>query len=62
MTSMQERIDDYLLFGVENIWILDPIRKRAFWADSNGTYPSPDGIVQTKNAELLVDFAPLWFR
>jgi len=61
VTSMQERIDDYVSFGVENIWILDPIRKKAFRADANGTYASPDGILHTKGSELSVDFAPLWF-
>jgi Uma2 family endonuclease len=61
MTSMQERIDDYVTFGVENIWILDPIRKKAFWADANGTYPSRTGVLHTKDSQLNVDLAPLWF-
>jgi len=61
MTSIQERIDDYVSFGVENIWILDPTRKKAFWADASGVYRSPDGILHTKGAEFSVDFAPLWF-
>jgi Uma2 family endonuclease len=61
MSSMQERIDDYVSFGVENIWILDPIRKKAFWADADGTYPSRDGVLHTKGGELTVDFGPLWF-
>jgi len=61
MSSMQERIDDYVSFGVENIWIVDPIRKKAFWADANGTHSSPDGILRAKGAEVSVDFAPLWF-
>jgi Uma2 family endonuclease len=60
-TSMQDRIDDYVSFGVENIWILDTIRKRTFWADASGVYRSPDGILHAKGAELSIDFAPLWF-
>jgi len=51
----------HLCACVENIWILDLIRKKAFWADANGTYPSPDSILRTKGCELSVDFAPLWF-
>jgi len=61
MTSMQDRIDDYVSFGVENIWILNTIRKRAFWADASGVYRSPDGILRTKGAEFSIDFGPLWF-
>jgi Uma2 family endonuclease len=38
MSSMQERIDDYLSFGVENIWIIDPRRKKAFWVDADGIH------------------------
>lgn len=29
LSSMQERIDDYQAFGVPNIWILDPVKRRA---------------------------------
>src|SRR5260221_2162374 len=29
MTQMQERIDDYLQFGVRYVWVLDPRTRRA---------------------------------
>ena len=35
---MQERIDDYLTLGVPNIWLIDPIRRRAWTADANGLH------------------------
>lgn len=28
LRSMQDRIDDYLAFGVPNIWVLDPVKRR----------------------------------
>jgi Uma2 family endonuclease len=34
MSSVQEKIDDYITFGAENIWIIDPSRRKAFWADA----------------------------
>ena len=36
MTEMQERIDDYLRFGVPYVWVLDPRLKRAFAYTSTG--------------------------
>jgi hypothetical protein len=27
---MQERVDDYRTFGVPNIWVLDPVKRRAY--------------------------------
>jgi Uma2 family endonuclease len=30
LRSMQDRIDDYRAFGVLNIWVLDPVKRRAY--------------------------------
>jgi Uma2 family endonuclease len=38
MSEMQERVDDYVGMGVENIWILDPLRRRAWSADASGIH------------------------
>jgi Uma2 family endonuclease len=37
--DMQERVDDYVAMGVENIWLFDPVRRRAWTADANGIHP-----------------------
>ena len=29
LSDMQERVDDYVSLGVENIWFLDPVKRRA---------------------------------
>ena len=36
LRSMQERVDDYLHFGVEHIWILDPALRRAYICSATG--------------------------
>ena len=60
MSSMQERIDDYLTFGVENIWIVDPRRKKAFWVDKAGIHEAPGAILEAIGAPIRLDLASLW--
>jgi Uma2 family endonuclease len=60
MSSMQERMDDYLEFGLENLWILDPRRKKAFWADTSGIHEAVDGILHANGAPIHMDLATLW--
>ena len=36
LSDMQDRVDDYLAIGVQNIWILDPIRRYAWYATADG--------------------------
>jgi len=42
LRSMQDRIDDYLALGVPNIWILDPIARRAHVC-SRAVLTEPEG-------------------
>ncbi len=30
LRSMQDRVDDYRAFGIPNIWVLDPVKRRAY--------------------------------
>ena len=60
MSSMQERIDDFLAFGVENVWIVDPRRKKAYWADSTGVHEATAGILEAIGTPIRVDLHGLW--
>jgi Uma2 family endonuclease len=42
LTSMQDRVDDYRAFGVPNIWILDPVKRRAYVC-MLGDFREPEG-------------------
>jgi len=35
-SDVQEKIDEYVAFGTENIWIFDPMRRRVWTADVAG--------------------------
>jgi Uma2 family endonuclease len=58
MSSIQEKIEDYLTFGVENIWIVDPSRKKAFWADADGIHPAAEGILLAPPVQM--NLAAMW--
>jgi Uma2 family endonuclease len=60
MSSMQERIDDYVAFGTENVWIFDPRRKKAYWADTTGVHEATDGVLEMRGAPIRVDLSLLW--
>jgi Uma2 family endonuclease len=38
LTRFQDRIEDYLVFGVEHIWIFDPQRRAAYTATASGLH------------------------
>ena len=42
LRSMQERVDDYRAFGIPNIWVLDPVKRRAYVC-SQGDFREPAG-------------------
>ena len=42
LRSIEDRVDDYLAFRVPNIWILDPVKLRAYVC-APGSFNEPDG-------------------
>ena len=56
MTSMQERIDDYLTFGVPFVWLIDPRLKRAYVYTTSGMTEAIS-VLRTRDPELTVPLA-----
>jgi Uma2 family endonuclease len=52
LSRVQERIEDYLAFGVEHIWIFDPERRTASAASASGLHP-------VRSDELTVPGTPI---
>ncbi len=59
MKEMQERIDDYLNFGVRYVWLLHPRTRRAFVYTPDAVREVKDGILQTENPDISVPLAEL---
>lgn len=59
MDDMQDRIDDYLAFGVPHVWIVNPRKLRAFHHTPNGMQEAKDGILRTVNPDIAVPIRDL---
>ena len=59
MAEMQERIDDYLAFGVRHVWVIDPRTRRAFEYTPDRIREAKDGILSTTNPDIRVVLAEL---
>ena len=60
MHSMQERIDDYLSFGVPFVWVIDPQNRRGWVYTLDGAREARDGFMRTANPELFVPLAEMF--
>lgn len=52
MSDMQERIDDYLKFGVRYVWVINPRTHRAWAYTKDGSHEAKDGILRTENPAI----------
>jgi Uma2 family endonuclease len=58
MSEMQERVQDYLRFGVSYVWILDPATHKAYRCTSTGIYEVRELV--TENPAILVPLEALF--
>jgi Uma2 family endonuclease len=52
LSEMQERIDDYLNFGVRYVWVIDPRTRRAWVYTKDGSREAKDGILRTEDPAI----------
>ena len=45
LRAMRERVNDFLKFGVEHVWFLDPDSREAFIADHGGFHAPSDAVL-----------------
>lgn len=60
MSEMQDRISDYLTFGVRYVWLIDPLKRRAWIYTADGSREAKDGIVRTENPEIALPLAEIF--
>jgi Uma2 family endonuclease len=59
MMEMQERIDDYLNFGVRYVWLLHPRTRRAFVYTLGTVHEVKDGMLRIDDPDICVPLAEL---
>jgi len=52
MNQMQQRVGDYLKFGVRYVWLIDPRTRRAWIYTKAGSHESTDGILRTEDPAI----------
>jgi Uma2 family endonuclease len=57
---MQDKIDDYLRFGVPYIWIINPANKRAYVVTRAGMVEATSGVLETKIPAISLPLSVLF--
>jgi Uma2 family endonuclease len=60
ISRMQQKIDDYLKFGVRYVWVINPEDRRVWVHTAEGSREVKDGILQTENPAITVDLAEIF--
>jgi Uma2 family endonuclease len=58
--ELLDKISDYLAFGVRYVWVLDPIRRRAWVHSTSGNHEITDGVLRTEGPEIAVPLAEIF--
>jgi Uma2 family endonuclease len=58
--DIQEKVDDYLSFGVEYVWIVNPRTRRGFLYSQDGMREAKDGILRTVNPDIELPLAEIF--
>ena len=59
MAEMQERIDDYLTFGVKYVWVANPAARRAFIYAPGSIQEVKDSVLRTSDPDIVVPLSEL---
>ncbi|HUY94352.1 MAG TPA: Uma2 family endonuclease [Terracidiphilus sp.] len=60
LSRFRIKIEDYVAFGVENIWIIDPATRSAMTADRFGLHPVETGELAVPNTPIRMALAALF--
>jgi hypothetical protein len=57
VAAMQDRLDDYLNFGVPNIWVIDPYKHRGWHVTAEGWATAAGSVMRTADARIAMPLA-----
>jgi Uma2 family endonuclease len=60
LRNVQNRVDDYLKFGVPYVWVFDPFDRRAWTYSVDGSREVKDGVLRTENPAIEILLADVF--
>ena len=57
--DIQDKIDDYLAFGVKYVWVVNPRTRRGYVHTSEGSREARDGMLRTSDPEILLPLSEM---
>ena len=60
LDRMQEKIDDFLKFGVRYVWVINPRNRRAWVYTADGSREVKDGVLRTENPSIAIPLAEVF--
>jgi Uma2 family endonuclease len=60
MARVRQRVDDYLKFGTEHVWVVDPELRKAYVATSRGFEEPADDVLAIPGTEIRVVLSELF--
>jgi Uma2 family endonuclease len=60
MARVRQRVDDYLTFGTEHIWVVDPESRKAYVATSRGFEEPANDVLAIPGSEIRVVLSELF--
>lgn len=60
MLDMQDRIDDYVAFGVPCVWVLNPRSRKAYICTPGQMIEAADGVLRAAGTDIAVPLAELF--
>jgi Uma2 family endonuclease len=58
--DLEEKINDYLAFGIPCVWVINPETRRAYVHTPKGSHEAKDGILRAESAGLEVPLSELF--
>jgi Uma2 family endonuclease len=59
-SDVQDKVDDYLSFGVQAVWIIDPVRQRAWIHTALGSHEAIGRILRNPSGDLEVPLSAVF--
>jgi Uma2 family endonuclease len=58
--DLEEKINDYLAFGIPYVWVINPQTRRAYIHTPKGSHEAKDGILRAQTAGLEVPLSEIF--